>query len=737
MGAFDPNDTSHLSDPLGPSVGVSASFTDSLNAAWDRQAIVSSAMGMSGDIRDNYVRQLAEASKVLGRETNPWVDPLSAVDAGARHRIGLGIGTGLDEIQNKQYLKQIEEADKAIAEAKLKNPSLMTFDEVYQAQIKKMQETVARSDDVAARGTGILNQIGSFLGGSAASMDLGRNPDFIAPLALGLIAPWRYLALKVLQEAVIGGATIGAHDVLIEGPRNEKLGLPQPNVFEDVLTSALFAGGLRGIGEGIHPLMDVAGEAARNLEARYLPNRAAARVVAEGLDGPPRLSINQFTDDQLREALSLSKTPEAQAALAAMHAEAVTAKLSPLPDTMEGRAETARQINEALQAVDDVRPMNPDSTIFKTGPTYEQMARDAAENGADPALHEQLTTTEAQIADISQRLEIAQKQYETLLSGEPDVNGLTFGSEVDKVKARMDEQMAELEQIRKEARTSSQNRQIVQEEKRIREEARQALTQVSSARFTVAKDLKGQIVKSKRQLNSLQKKVSNLRANALRGQKITYAQEQAITTAPPKSVLAQVEKVGKASEEAIKEQTIQGASDELIAQAKEAEKAKEGRTAKTAMAVEAFRGSKKGEDGFFYTTDEEVAKSYAGPDGQVKSETLLFNDILMTKNWVEAKEFLGLPVSTTMPELIEEAKAQGYDGLSFVTKNGREFVKLYDSKAPPPKIDLGQGRPVPPDLEVAGDGKIRSVDKVIQEMDEEQQMLDAATQCGMPTKGAE
>lgn len=96
--------------------------------------------------------------------------------------------------------------------------------------------------------------------------------------------------------------------------------------------------------------------------------------------------------------------------------------------------------------------------------------------------------------------------------------------------------------------------------------------------------------------------------------------------------------------------------------------------------VELYRGTKSGDAGNFYSPDQSVAEMYAGKDGLVSKETVTFGNLLSSENWMEAKEKLGLPKSATMPELISTAEAKGYDGLTFKTTNGIEYVKLSPSR---------------------------------------------------------
>lgn len=75
-----------------------------------------------------------------------------------------------------------------------------------------------------------------------------------------------------------------------------------------------------------------------------------------------------------------------------------------------------------------------------------------------------------------------------------------------------------------------------------------------------------------------------------------------------------------------------------------------------------------------------------GPEGEVLKESVTFNNPLKAKNWVAAKNQLGLPTYTGMHDLIRAAKKAGHDGIVFESHNGKpEFVDL---SPPPPASDV-------------------------------------------------
>lgn len=82
--------------------------------------------------------------------------------------------------------------------------------------------------------------------------------------------------------------------------------------------------------------------------------------------------------------------------------------------------------------------------------------------------------------------------------------------------------------------------------------------------------------------------------------------------------------------------------------------------------------------GDFYTKDKKIAESYSKKSGQFHEENLSFINPLLSKNWVEAKEKLGLSKNIDLGGLIKAAKDAGHDWLIFENHNNKkEFVKLY------------------------------------------------------------
>jgi hypothetical protein len=109
--------------------------------------------------------------------------------------------------------------------------------------------------------------------------------------------------------------------------------------------------------------------------------------------------------------------------------------------------------------------------------------------------------------------------------------------------------------------------------------------------------------------------------------------------------------------------------------------------------VRLYRGTKAGSEGsstvgdaFFMTPDRKVAEAYAGKGGTVAEQDVSFRNLLEAPTWMKAKQQLGLDKSATMDDLIRAARDAGYDGLSFTTKNGKEYVQIPAAAAPEPSV---------------------------------------------------
>lgn len=105
--------------------------------------------------------------------------------------------------------------------------------------------------------------------------------------------------------------------------------------------------------------------------------------------------------------------------------------------------------------------------------------------------------------------------------------------------------------------------------------------------------------------------------------------------------------------------------------------------------IKLYRGTKAGAEGsatvgdaFFMTPDRKVAEAYAGKGGTVAEQDVSFSNLLEAPTWMKAKQQLGLAKSASMDDLVRAAREAGYDGLSFTTTNGKEYVQIPAAAAP-------------------------------------------------------
>ncbi len=107
--------------------------------------------------------------------------------------------------------------------------------------------------------------------------------------------------------------------------------------------------------------------------------------------------------------------------------------------------------------------------------------------------------------------------------------------------------------------------------------------------------------------------------------------------------------------------------------------------------VKLYRGVPQGKESqptvggaLFMSPDQNVARTYAGAKGTITEKEISFNNLLDAKSWVDAKDKLGLPKSTTMEGVVNAARKTGYDGVTFNTTNGREYIVIDQPAAPAP-----------------------------------------------------
>jgi hypothetical protein len=94
-----------------------------------------------------------------------------------------------------------------------------------------------------------------------------------------------------------------------------------------------------------------------------------------------------------------------------------------------------------------------------------------------------------------------------------------------------------------------------------------------------------------------------------------------------------------------------------------------------------FRGAPDFEDealrgAGYFAPDEAAAREYAGPGGQVSREAVTFESLLTAESALAAKERLGLKRGASMGDLVDAARAQGYDGLRLTGRTGDEFIAI-------------------------------------------------------------
>ena len=78
--------------------------------------------------------------------------------------------------------------------------------------------------------------------------------------------------------------------------------------------------------------------------------------------------------------------------------------------------------------------------------------------------------------------------------------------------------------------------------------------------------------------------------------------------------------------------------------------------------------------GLFFSPDKNIALEYSGDFGKIIHIKAKFNNLLRSDNWLIAKKMVGLEINASMSNLIDKAKKLKYDGISFKSINGIEYI---------------------------------------------------------------
>lgn len=393
---FTTRNFNHLPPPTQFSAGPTSGLFENLGASFRRQREIESAFGFEVDLRNSYRKSLERAAELSGEDMSMgWWNALEGIGAGARREAGADpySGTPFGRGTVDDYLRDIDDRDRRIAELKKQDPSLRTFKEIFEEEKKRRAELIGETDLTAAR-AGVAGTIGGFLGSVFGSFDPERDPLLFSTLGIPLGAGGS-IARRMLMEAVLGAGTEGLQQQLFVNPKHKMLGEEKNNVVAAMLFAAVGGAAFRGALEGA-PI------AFRAAERRIDPQRAAARIIAEEFErvhGRP-LDVDRLpkrlTNEQLSRAVDevMPQSHSAWSVRATLANERLTAEASPYNlETRFGRLQTEEAVDAARREFEGLEPVEtPGARLVEEQTTPQPLTR-------------QLDEIEMQITDLERQVD--------------------------------------------------------------------------------------------------------------------------------------------------------------------------------------------------------------------------------------------------------------------------------------------------------------------------------------------
>lgn len=335
MMPFFGGNTHHLARPQGSS-GPSSSPGENFSAALDKQTRVDSMLSLEVELSTRYNENLRRVQELTGEDLSlPAFNELDYLGVAARRALGQDTSSfSTPEQLVPAFLAEFDKREERLAELREQYPDILTFDNMLDEVRQMRQEVMERSQDVGERG-GVQGMIAGFAGAVVGSFNPIRDPLLVGSLFVG---GWgSTIAKRLMTEAGIGAAVEGAQQFGFVQPTQDALGEEGTNPWLSIAAAGVGSGLFRGA-------IEVPGPAYRALEAQLSPQRAYARVLAEGLAGAPDFNA-------LRRALDAApNNPSTRAARYALDAEEALQANNPYGNSMVAQ----RQFMQELQQVQDM-----------------------------------------------------------------------------------------------------------------------------------------------------------------------------------------------------------------------------------------------------------------------------------------------------------------------------------------------------------------------------------------------
>ena len=354
------NDTMPLNLPgsAGPVTGMGENF----EAAFRDQSRNNSLFGLEAQFEEDYLENQRRIQKLTGDAPKNY--PLAVFTAAARQAetgdptgpwqrpVG---GSGFADAAQQRMWDEFSAAEQGISELKKQYPDIKTVDEIWKEVQGKARAIADSTEDIEHR-SGILGAIGGFAGRMAGSFTW-RDPVNIGTLGLG--GAGRQVATRIATEVGAASAVEAIDQFTGVQPSRKLLGLKDQNPWESIAAAGVGAGVLRGAFEGAAP-------AYRALEAKINPNRAAARVIAEEIEGNlgkpmgSLISKSGLSDKEILDFLHKQpQTADVRGAIHALDEEMDTIAANPYGAGRDSEALHAERLEEAYRALDG-RPSRSD-----------------------------------------------------------------------------------------------------------------------------------------------------------------------------------------------------------------------------------------------------------------------------------------------------------------------------------------------------------------------------------------
>lgn len=402
----------------GASLGFWEGLAEGASQSFDQQFVVDSTFGLESELNNALERSYVRAQSATGGDIFSSIPENIRTGSIAQLYERTGETSLIQPVVDFFAKDAVEKArvaslaefntfNEQLKKAKLIDPRVQDFDEIYAELIAQRQEITQRGARLDAT-SGAGGTIGGFVGGVAGSLTT-RDPLLLGTSFIGFGGST--IARRIGFEMLLGGAVEGAQQYTSVQPRREALGEETGGVLEAVLFAAVGAGIIRGGIEG-------------------------AVSLKQKLGSKPLEQLASLNDTQLRQMFErMPDTPDTRAAIYALDDAIATRELNPYGDTAEGQLRFSEELERTRAAINGT-----ETAIARFLPeekyTYEIVEADRVIlQKEQPQLFERVDELERQLGLADEAVEL-QKQ------GLSQINSETVVRDLDEVTGDLVEDLA-------------------------------------------------------------------------------------------------------------------------------------------------------------------------------------------------------------------------------------------------------------------------------------------------------